>query len=62
MEENNFERNKKIYELDQQTPADRLDYSGDLEPVISRIGDNYGIGSIKNFSMIEVGFEEFFNS
>jgi Ser/Thr protein kinase RdoA (MazF antagonist) len=58
MEENNFEKNKKIYESDQQTPADRLDYSGNLEPVINRIGDNYGIGSIKDFSIIEVGFED----
>lgn len=54
----NIEGNKKIKEIEKQTPLDRLDYSGDLKPVIDRIGDNYGIGEIKNFSVIEVGFED----
>ena len=55
---NNIEGNKNIKEIDKQTPLDRLDYSGDLKPVIDRIGDNYGIGEIRDFSVIEVGFED----
>jgi Ser/Thr protein kinase RdoA (MazF antagonist) len=55
---NNIEVNKKTWKTEKQTPLDRLDYSGDLKSVIDRIGANYGIGEISDFSLIEVGFED----
>lgn len=43
---------------EQQKPTDRLNYSGDLKPVIGRLCDVYGVGSPNKFSVIEVGYED----
>lgn len=39
-------------------PTDRLNYSGSLNPVIERLCDTYDIGTISDFSIIEVGYED----
>lgn len=41
-----------------QTPTDRLSYTGDLEPVIRRLCEMYGIGTPNNHSVIGVGYED----
>lgn len=40
------------------TPTGRLDYSGDLAPVIDDICKAYGIGNPSDFSVIGVGYED----
>ncbi|HSH55844.1 MAG TPA: phosphotransferase [Candidatus Limnocylindrales bacterium] len=44
--------------LELQTPADRLNYSGDLTPVIERICNAYGVGRLSASSIVEVGYED----
>ncbi len=44
--------------VEKQKPTDRLNYSGDLEPIIEHIGNAYGVGSVRDFSVIEVGYED----
>lgn len=39
-------------------PTDRLSYTGDLEPVIDRLCDSYGITAATNHSVIEMGYED----
>ncbi len=39
-------------------PAGRLDYSGDLTPIINDICRTYEIGEPSGFSIIEVGYED----
>lgn len=39
-------------EMDKKTPADRLNYAGNLEPVVQRLGEAYQIGVPTNFSVI----------
>lgn len=39
-------------------PTDRLNYKGDLAPIITSIGNAYNIGMIQGFSVIEVGYED----
>jgi Ser/Thr protein kinase RdoA (MazF antagonist) len=39
-------------------PTDRLDFTGDLEPVIARVCEAYGVGNPTGFSAIEVGYED----
>ncbi len=41
-----------------QTPADRLNYSGDLTPVVERICEAYGVGQLSASSIVEVGYED----
>ncbi len=41
-----------------KTPVDRLDYSGDLTPIIERICDAYGVGRLTASSIVEVGYED----
>lgn len=45
-------------EIDKRTPVDRLNYSGNLEPVVSRLSSAYNIGNPKDFSVIGVGYED----
>lgn len=45
-------------ETDKQTPVNRLNYSGDLAPVVKRLGTIYQIGEPTDFSVIEVGYED----
>lgn len=41
-----------------QTPANRLNYSGDLTPVVERICEAYGVGQLSASSIVEVGYED----
>lgn len=41
-----------------QKPLDRLNYSGDLEPLVGQICDAYGLDKSSKFSIIEVGYED----
>lgn len=43
---------------EQQKPTDRLNYSGNLEPVINRLCASYNIGAPDEFSVIETGYED----
>ncbi|OIP57790.1 MAG: hypothetical protein CO136_01175 [Candidatus Levybacteria bacterium CG_4_9_14_3_um_filter_36_7] len=45
-------------EIDKRTPADRLNYSGSLEPVVGRLSDAFRIGAVKDFSVIGIGYED----
>ena len=45
-------------EMDKKTPADRLNYSGDLDPVVKRLSGVYQIGDPTDFSVIGVGYED----
>jgi len=44
--------------MDNKTPINRLDYSGNLSPVVDRICGAYKIGQPTNFSIIETGYED----
>lgn len=37
---------------------DRLNYSGDLAPLVERVCSAYDIGALKSFSVIETGYED----
>lgn len=41
-----------------QTPTDRLNYTGDLSPVIDRLCDVYKVGKPTSFSVIGIGYED----
>lgn len=41
-----------------QKPTDRLNYTGDLEPVIDRLCAAYGVGTPAGSSVVEVGYED----
>lgn len=41
-----------------QTPADRLNYTGDLTPVIERVCETYGVGRLSSSSIVEIGYED----
>lgn len=41
-----------------QTPTDRLNYTGDLTPVIERICEAYGLGQLSASSIVEIGYED----
>lgn len=41
-----------------QTPADRLEYAGDLTPVVERVCEAYKVGQPHNTSVVEVGYED----
>ncbi len=45
-------------EMNKKTPIDRLDYSGELSPVVDRVCVAYEIGQPTNFSVIETGYED----
>lgn len=44
--------------INKKTPADRLNYSGDLQPVVEKLSLGYGVGTLKNYSVIGVGYED----
>jgi Ser/Thr protein kinase RdoA (MazF antagonist) len=41
-----------------KAPTDRLNYTGDLAPVVSDVCQAYDLGEVKEFSVIEVGYED----
>ena len=41
-----------------QTPADRLNYTGDLTPVVERVCEAYDVGQLSSSSIVEVGYED----
>ncbi len=41
-----------------QKPTNRLNYRGDLGPVIKRICDIYPVGSLRSFYFIDIGYED----
>lgn len=41
-----------------QTPANRLNYAGDLTPVVERVCDAYSVGAPSNIQVVEVGYED----
>jgi Ser/Thr protein kinase RdoA (MazF antagonist) len=43
---------------EQQNPVDRLNYSGDLQPVVAQLCDAYNVGTPTNFSAIAIGYED----
>lgn len=45
-------------EMDKRTPIDRLNYKGELDSVIQRLGNVYQIGDPIDFSLIGVGYED----
>lgn len=45
-------------ERQKQTASDRLAYTGDLEPVVERLCDAFAVGDLRDFSVIEVGYED----
>ncbi len=44
--------------MNKKTPIDRLNYLGDLGPVVDRICGAYSIGRSTKFSVIETGYED----
>jgi len=44
--------------MSKKTPLDRLNYIGDLDPVVDRLCRAYNIGKPINFSVIEIGYED----
>lgn len=44
--------------MDKKTPIDRLNYSGNLSPVVDRLCVVYKIGKPTNFSVIKTGYED----
>lgn len=47
-----------IVEATKQISINRINYSGDLTPVINRLCDAYSIGQLIRFSIIEIGYED----
>lgn len=45
-------------EIDKRTPIDRINYSGNLEPVVERLSTAYEIGDVQDFSVIGIGYED----
>lgn len=41
-----------------KAPTDRLNYTGDLTPIVQGACVAYGLGILQNFSVIEVGYED----
>lgn len=54
----NSEKFEMNTEMNKKTPIDRLNYSGELSPVVDRICGAYSIGRLTNFSVIETGYED----
>lgn len=44
--------------MSQQTPLDRLQYAGPLDPLVQRICDSYQLGDLLTFSVITIGYED----
>lgn len=47
-----------IENVNKKTPADRLEYSGDLRPILERVCIAYNVGKLTDFSIIEIGYED----
>src|SRR3989344_7365476 len=45
-------------EMDKRTPIDRLNYEGNLDPVVGRLCTAYRVGELTDFSVIDVGYED----
>jgi Ser/Thr protein kinase RdoA (MazF antagonist) len=45
-------------EMDKRTPIDRLNYEGNLDPVVGRLCAAYRVGKPTDFSVIDVGYED----
>ena len=45
-------------EMDKRTPIDRLNYEGNLDPVVGRLCTTYRVGEPTDFSVIDVGYED----
>lgn len=45
-------------EMDKKTPINRLNYSGSLQPVVTRLCGAYGVVEPKDFSVFDVGYED----
>src|SRR3569833_1905902 len=41
-----------------QTPSDRLNYTGDLTPIIEHVCEAYSVGRLSSSSIVEVGYED----
>lgn len=41
-----------------QTPADRLNYTGDLTPIVERLCEAYDVGAPSSVDVVEVGYED----
>jgi Ser/Thr protein kinase RdoA (MazF antagonist) len=37
----------------------RIDYDGDIDQVVGRVVEGYGLGSLEKFSLIEAGFQDY---
>jgi len=44
--------------MDKRTPIDRLNYEGNLDPVVGRLCTTYRVGEPTDFSVIDVGYED----
>ncbi|MDD2822875.1 MAG: phosphotransferase [Candidatus Daviesbacteria bacterium] len=44
--------------MEKQTPAGRLNYTGNLEPVVNRLCQAYQVSKATDFSVIEIGYED----
>jgi len=44
--------------IEQSAPTDRLNYTGDLAPVITEICQTYNVGKPRDFSVIGMGYED----
>lgn len=44
--------------IEQQKPTDRLNYTGNLEPVVERLCDAYGVGTPSSINVVEIGYED----
>jgi Ser/Thr protein kinase RdoA (MazF antagonist) len=44
--------------MDVKTPIDRINYSGDIAAVINELCELYGVGSPKEFHVMEIGYED----
>ena len=44
--------------MNKQTPLSKINYSGNLDQLLGRICASYGIGELKDFFIIEVGYED----
>src|SRR6185312_14701868 len=40
-------------------PEERINYTGSLEPVLSRASEAYGLGDFRSYATIPVGYEDF---
>jgi Ser/Thr protein kinase RdoA (MazF antagonist) len=44
--------------MSEQRPTDRLNYTGEIEPVVERLSEAYGVGTPSNVTVIGIGYED----